>query len=181
MTVVLCPTPVLETERLVLRAPAARDFDGWRDFFLSERSQWIRGSAPAVDEPTAWRAWAGVIGHWVMRGWGTFVITTQDSDRGLGMTGPWAPVNWPEYELGWSCWDPALEGTGLMAEAAACARDHAFGVLGWKTAVSYIAPANTRSIRLAERLGAVCDPQAPRFPGEAEALVYRHPTPEVSA
>jgi RimJ/RimL family protein N-acetyltransferase len=68
-----------------------------------------------------------------------------------------------------------------MAEAAACARDHAFGVLGWKTAVSYIAPANTRSIRLAERLGAVRDPQAPRFPGEAEVLVYRHPTPEVSA
>ncbi|MBD3786274.1 MAG: GNAT family N-acetyltransferase [Sphingomonadales bacterium] len=177
MSVILCPTPVLETERLILRAPAARDFEPWRDFFLSERGRWIR-SVAEPDEALAWRAWAGVIGHWALRGWGSFVITTHDSDRGLGMCGPWAPINWPEFEIAWSCWSPDHEGTGLMTEAARAAIDHAFGRLGWSTAVSYIAPENTRSARLAEKLGARIDPDAAPFPGEAEARVYRHPKPE---
>lgn len=175
--VALSPTPVIETERLVLRAPAARDFAAWREFFLSDRSQFIR-TVPEADEALAWRAWAGVIGHWVMRGWGSFVITTHESDAALGMTGPWAPINWPEFEIGWTCWNRANEGKGLMAEAAQATIAHAFRVLGWQTAVSYIAPENTRSIRLAERIGARLDPAAAPFPGERPALVYRHPKPE---
>lgn len=177
MTVVLCPTPVIETERLVLRAPAGRDFAAWRDFFLSERSHHIRTVAEP-DEALAWRAWAGVIGHWAMRGWGSFVFTTHTNDRALGMTGPWSPINWPEHEIGWTVWSDENEGKGLVAEAARAARDHAYKVLGWQTAVSYIAPTNTRSIRLAERLGATLDANAAPFPGEKDALVYRHPKPE---
>ncbi len=175
--VALSPTPVLETARLVLRAPAARDFEAWRGFFLSDRSRFIR-STPEGDEATAWRAWAGVIGHWVMRGWGSFVVTTHESDAPIGMTGPWAPINWPEYEIGWTLWADAHEGKGLMTEAAKAALDHAFRTLRWDTAVSYIAPDNVRSLRLAARLGAVIDPLAPAFPGEREALVFRHPKPE---
>jgi len=177
MSVILCPTPVLETENLVLRAPAARDFGAWCDFFLSDRGQFIR-SMPDPDEAIAWRAWAGVIGHWAMRGWGTFVLTTHDSDAAFGMVGPWAPINWPEFEIGWSVWSPANEGRGLVAEAARAALDYAFGTLGWDTAVSYIAPENTRSRALAERLGARVDPAAVPYPGEKEALVYRHQRPE---
>ncbi|MBZ4021038.1 GNAT family N-acetyltransferase [Rhodobacter sp. TJ_12] len=175
--VALSPTPVLETERLVLRAPAARDFPAWCDFMLSDRGRFIR-STDTVDEAIAWRAWAAVIGHWVMRGWGSFVITTKDSDAALGMAGPWAPINWPEYEIGWTCWSAMHEGRGLMAEAARAAVNHAYRTLKWETAVSYIAPENTRSIALAERLGAVYDPAAKPFPGEREARVYRHPKPE---
>lgn len=180
MSVILCPTPVLETERLVLRAPAARDFEAWRDFFLSERGQHIRTVAEP-DAALAWRAWAGVIGHWVMRGWGGFVITTQQSDAALGMVGPWAPLNWPEHEIGWTVWTAENEGKGIMAEAARATLTHAFTVLGWQTAVSYIAPENTRSRALAERLGARIDPAAAPFPGDKEALVYRHPKPEGTA
>lgn len=176
MSVILCPTPVLETERFVLRAPAARDYDGWRAFFMADRSRWIRSMA-TPDEATTWRAWAGLIGHWVLRGWGSFVITTHDSDRALGIVGPWAPINWPEFEIGWSCWSEAHEGTGMMTETAQACLAHAFSTLGWSTAVSYIDAGNTRSIRLAEKLGAVLDPAAP-FPGEDPVLVYRHPKPE---
>ena len=45
------------------------------------------------------------------------------------------------------------EGRGIAREAAVAARAYAYGRLGWQTAVSMIDPANTRSIRLAERLG----------------------------
>ncbi|AOZ67925.1 GNAT family N-acetyltransferase [Rhodobacter xanthinilyticus] len=176
MTVALSPTPVLETDRLVLRAPAARDWAHWRDFFLSARGQWIRPEGTPTEE-AAWRGWAGVIGHWVLRGWGPFVITTQQSDRGLGLVGPWAPINWPEFEIAWSIWAPEHEGRGIMAEAARLARDHAFRILGWQTAVSYIDPENTRSVALARRLGATPDAAAP-FPGTPPITVYRHPKPE---
>lgn len=50
---------------------------------------------------------------------------------------------------------------------------------GIKTLVSYIDPANARSIALAERLGARHDPDAPLPEGETpeETIVYRH-TPD---
>jgi RimJ/RimL family protein N-acetyltransferase len=56
-------------------------------------------------------------------------------------------------------------------------RDWAFTVRGLKTLVSYIAPPNVRSIRLAERLGAVPDIKAARQEGDADDLVFRHPAP----
>lgn len=177
--IALSPTPVLETERLVLRAPAARDFPAWRDFIVSDRGRFMR-STDTMTEALAWRGWAGLIGHWVMRGWGPFVFTTHDSDAGLGTAGPWAPINWPEFEIGWSVWSPANEGLGLVAEAARAALDHAYGVLGWSTAVSYIDPGNSRSAALAARLGARLDTAAALPQGEtADTIgVWRHPRPE---
>jgi len=98
MTVALSPTPVLETERLVLRAPKAADWEAWRDFYMSERSHWFR----PVKEPTpeaAWRSFASITGHWVLRGWGMFVMTERGSDQGFGALGPWMPESWPEAEI----------------------------------------------------------------------------------
>jgi RimJ/RimL family protein N-acetyltransferase len=56
---------------------------------------------------------------------------------------------------------PGTEGRGLMTEAARAIRDWAFGPRGLPMLVSYIDPANTRSIALAERLGGRRDPHAP--------------------
>lgn len=178
--IALSPTPVLETERLVLRAPAARDWPAWRDFIQSDRGFWMRAD-PSITEEAAWRAWAGVIGHWVLRGWGTFVFTSHDSDRALGMAGPWAPISWPEFEIGWSVWSPENEGRGYVAEAARCVIDHAYNTLGWDTAVSYIAHDNVRSIALAERLGARRDDTAVTPGNDADCAAYRHPRPEAAA
>jgi RimJ/RimL family protein N-acetyltransferase len=81
------------------------------------------------------------------------------------------PAHYPEIELGWTLVAEA-EGRGIACEAAVAARDWAFGTLGLTTLVSYIGPENARSIRLAERLGAVRDDTAAR--PEPEDLVYRH-------
>ena len=54
MTPVLANTPVIETERLALRAPAAADWPAWRAFLASPRSDFIR--AEDYDEGKAWRA-----------------------------------------------------------------------------------------------------------------------------
>ncbi len=166
----LVNTPVLETGRLTLRAPRAADWPAWRDFAATERARFIGGP---LEADNAWRSFGHVIGMWVLRGFGSFVFTRKGSDQALGMTGPWYPEGWPERELAWTVWAPAAEGKGLALEAATAARDHAFGALGWHTAVSYIAPENTRSIALAERLGAVRD-DAAAHPGEEPCLVFRH-------
>lgn len=173
--IVLHPTPVLTTERLALRAPRAGDWPHFCDFALSERSRFVR--APEMTEALAWRGFGHVIGMWVLRGYGQFVFHLAGQDRPLGMCGPWHPAGWPEAEIGWSVWAPEAEGKGLAHEAAFAALDHAFGTMGWTTAVSYIDPENARSIALAERLGARLDRAAAHPQPDEPCLVYRHPAP----
>ncbi len=169
---------VLHTNRLVLRRPAARDWDAARAFFTSDRSKGIGGP---YELGRAWVVFAAEIGHWEIFGYGMWAVTLRDEDVAIGLVGPWTPANWPETEIGWTIWAPDLEGTGIATEAARAAIDHAWQVLGWDTIVSYIAPDNARSIRLAEKLGAVHDPDAPQPKPDTPCLVYRHPRPEVAA
>jgi len=175
-TPMLVNTPVIETDRLVLRAPQPGDWPACRAMMMSERARFIGGPAP---EGRAWRSFSNLTGHWVLRGYGNFVFCLKGSDDALGMTGAWYPADWPERELGCSVWAPEAEGKGLAFEAASAARDHIFDALGWDTAVSYIDPDNTRSIRLAERLGARLDTGA-ATPPDTNCLVYRHPAPRAA-
>lgn len=177
--IALSGTPTLTTERLTLRAPVAADWPHWRDFFLSDRATFIRPAE--ADQVLAWRAFCHVIGMWVLRGYGSFVWHRTGEHTPLGMTGPWHPVHWPEREIGWTVWSPEAEGQGYAREAAQAAIAHAFGTLGWDTAVSYIDPDNARSIALAERLGAVRDADAAVPDPSDPCLVYRHPAPERTA
>lgn len=164
---------VLETPRLVLRPPVAADWPGVRAFYLSQRSRFTYGPKT---EAAAWRSFAAEIGHWTLRGYGMFTLSEKGGDdTGLGLVGPFYPLDWPEPEIGWMLW-PAAEGRGYGYEAARACLAHAFGALGWTTAVSYIDAANDRSIALAERLGARLDAGAATL--SADTLVYRHPRPE---
>lgn len=168
-------TPVLHTARLTLRAPQNRDWEPFAAFLTGDRAVFVGGP---VTRERAWRAFGHFVGHWVLRGYGTFILTEKDSDLAIGMAGHWFPEDWPEQEIGWTVYSEAYQGKGYAFEAARAVRDHAFGALGWKTAVSYIDPANTRSIALAERLGARLDPTAATSALAEGALVYRHPHPE---
>lgn len=165
------PAPVLETARLVLRMPDARDAEGFIRFYGDPRSRHIDGPQ---DRATAWRMFATEIGHWHLRGFGMWAVCLRDApDQALGIVGAWCPDGWPEREVGWLLW-PESEGRGIGYEAGRAALDHAFGVWGWDTAVSYIAPENARSIDLAARLGALHDPHARRPDDKPGCLVYRH-------
>ena len=117
-------TAALETERLILRRPQAGDVAPWMAFCADDRSKHIR--AADIDDDKAWRAWAGIIGHWTIRGYGTFVFARKETpDAPLGLAGPWHPNGWPERELGWSIWSAENEGEGYVREAAEAARAHA--------------------------------------------------------
>ncbi len=173
----LAQTPVIETARLVLRAPMRGDFEPCAAFFASDRAGFVGGP---IDRGLAWRAVCHLTGHWVHRGYGMFIFHAKDDPSPLGMAGPWFPEGWPEPEIGWSVFGAAAEGRGYAHEAASAARDFAWRNLGWTTAVSYIDPRNDRSIALARRLGAVRDDTA-TSPGDGGDHVYRHPAPEARA
>ncbi|MEM1431630.1 MAG: GNAT family N-acetyltransferase [Pseudomonadota bacterium] len=172
----LAGTPTLETERLILRAPALQDWETCRAFMATERARFTGGIR---SEHEAWRGFGHIVGHWALRGFGSFVFCDRATGATLGLAGPWYPSTWPEREIGWSVWRDEAEGKGYAFEAARAAIAHAFDTLGWDSAVSYIDPDNARSIALAERLGAVRDAAAPR--PDPTDLVYRHPKPGADA
>lgn len=145
--------PTLETARLRLRAPGARDFDAYAAFRASDRARFVGGPFSRADSFTPFCA---LFGHWQVRGYGRWIVADRAEDRALGLVGLHFPEGWPEPELAWSLFDGA-EGRGIALEAARAARDFARDRLGWTTAISLIAPGNARSIALAERLGAVHD------------------------
>lgn len=165
--------PILQTERLTLRAPRLADFERWAEFFASDRSRHERGP---LDRIEGYKTWAADVALWTLRGYGPFGLDDRATGDYLGEVGIYQPEGYPGPELGWFV-VPEAEGKGYAAEAA---RAHAFRDLGWTMAVSYIDPANARSIALAERLGAIRDEKA-AHPGDAPCLVYRHRAPEARA
>lgn len=185
MTSVTYQFSTLETDRLNLRPPVFSDFDILANFLADPRSETI--GAGSHDRTEAWKVFSRLAGMWMLRGYGPFVLEEKATGKPLGSIGPWHPISWPEAEIAWTIWDAKAEGKSFAFEAAKAARDHAFTTLGWDTAVSYIDASNTRSRALAERLGAVIDPDAeyPKFgtPEDADkepCLVYRHLKPEVA-
>jgi RimJ/RimL family protein N-acetyltransferase len=177
MTVPRGQSAVLETPRLVLRRPRPADAEGFIGFLGSERAVHLGGP---MARPAAWRVFATVLGHWEMLGFGLWAVCRHGSERAVATVGLLRPEGWPEGEIAWHVLDPSAEGAGIAFEAAEAARAHAYEVLGWPGAVSYIAPANARSIRLAERLGAVADAEAP-VPEGLACTAWRHPGPEALA
>jgi len=176
MTVRLTGIPEFETARLRLRAPSEADFEAECAFYASNRAHAVGGPYPRAD---VWRRLASVIGHWVFRGYGFWAVDEKASGAYCGRVGLWNPEGWPEPEIGWTLMAHA-EGRGIAHEAALAARGHAYGALGWKTAISLIAPGNARSLALAARLGAVREADY-RHPTHGILALWRHPGPEAQA
>lgn len=164
--------PVIETTRLILRGPEPEDYPNFKSTFTSYRARFMGGPLNPYE---SWMLYAAEIGHWRIRGYGMWMIHDRRTDETYGMAGGWKPAMWPEAELAWVIW-PEVAGRGIALEATHAARSWFYRELGWKTAVSYIDPKNLDSIRLAERLGARRDPDAPTVDGHD--VVYRHPSPE---
>ena len=168
--------PTLTTDRLTLRAPRLADFEPYAAYFASDRAELERGRC---DRAGAWKEFSTVAGQWLLRGYGGFSIEERATGGYLGEVGVFHEDSYPEPELGWMV-VAAAEGRGIAQEAALAVRRWAYRTLGLTTLVSYIDAGNARSIRLAERLGATRDNNAP-LPENQHCLVYRHPGPEALA
>ena len=170
----LVSAPRLVTDRLILRGPEPRDAEPMIAFLLDRsRSDGFGGYDHRGD---AWRWFALNVGHWHLRGYGYFTIEMKDSGTPAGICGIWNPEGWPEPELGWVVFE-GYEGQGIAREAAERARRYAYADLGLTTLTSNIVPGNTRSVALAERMGATYERTYMNY-SMGEDMLYRHPGPE---
>lgn len=165
--------PVINTDTLILRGYRETDFYPFAAFAASERSRFVGGPQ---DRHAAWRSFMAAIGHWALRGYGMWMVEHRESQQVAGRVGVILNDGWHEPELGWHIYD-GFEGKGLAFEACVAARTYAAQHFGINPLMSYIDAGNTRSVRLAERLG--CE-----FERDVEVVgnpcqLWRHPMVEV--
>ena len=142
--------PTLETERLILKPPAAEDFEPWAAFAGDEEAaRYLGGPQP---RSVAWRGMASMTGSWILRGFGMFCVFEKASGDWVGRLGPWQPEDWPGTEVGWGI-ARAKWGRGYATEGATAAIDWAFDNLGWTEVIHCIDAGNANSQAVAKRLG----------------------------
>lgn len=145
--------PVIETDRLILRAFREDDLDAYAEMGQDpEVMAFLSADGSLLTRADAWRQMAMFLGHWELRGFGTWAVEERATGAFVGRVGLHFPEGWPDRELGWTI-ARGFWGRGYASEAARAAIGHAFGPLGWTHLVSLIHQGNQRSALLAERLG----------------------------
>lgn len=160
--------PIIRTDRLLLREPILADWPAFAEVMTSDRAKYMGGPFSIGQ---AWGTFCHGVALWQLFGVGNLSIELRETKQCIGQIEINQGPRFPEPELGWQI-QIGAEGRGYAYEAAVALRDWAFRERKVETLVSYIGPENSRSIRLAERLGATLDEKArPQDPGD---LVYRH-------
>jgi RimJ/RimL family protein N-acetyltransferase len=158
----------LETERLTLRMWREDDFEDYaRICGDAEVMRFLGGYA--FSRADAWRHMAFLIGHWHLRGFGHWAVEEKASGRVIGRLGFLNPVGWPAFEIGWTLGRESW-GKGYAIEGARRALAYAFTEMDKDHVISLIAPENTASIKVAERLGETLEGRTQLF--DHEVLIY---------
>ncbi len=160
--------PTLQSQRLVLRPMRDDDFAAYEALMASPRAAYMGGPH---DRRAAWGMFCSDVAGWAIFGHGALMLDHRETGETLGQVGLNAGPLFPETELGWFLYD-GREGAGFATEAAVALRDWAFAQLPLDSLVSYTDAANAASRKVAERMGAIEDADAPR--PDPEDIVYRH-------
>ena len=166
--------PVVHTKRLTLRDYEMSDFEPFAQFWVSDRTEFVGGK---LARKAAWTAFTSHRGQWDIRGFGLWMVAEKASGAPVGWAGFYYPEYWSEVELGWVLFRE-FEGQGYAVEAAEAACTYGAVNFGINQPVSYIVDGNQRSIRLAEKLGAM---RETTFTNDGiKVHAYRHPGPEAA-
>jgi RimJ/RimL family protein N-acetyltransferase len=149
---------MIATERLVLRKPRAEDAPDLAVAYADPEVVRFIGDGSTASLAEVREGIEEWLERWDTWGLSLFSLERRDDGRVVGRAGflRWDPETWEvggdETELGWLL---AREhwGHGYATEGALALRDWAFAERGLTRLISLIAPANLRSIRVAERLG----------------------------
>jgi RimJ/RimL family protein N-acetyltransferase len=159
----------LETDRLTLRMFREEDLDAYAAMCADPEVMRYLGEGKTLARADAWRQMAMILGHWRLRGFGFWAVEERATGALLGRIGFFQPEGWPGFELGWTLRREAW-GHGYATEGARRALRHAFTTMDRAHVISLIYPANTPSIRVAERIGETVERRVELF--GHEVLVY---------
>lgn len=161
----------IETERLFLRPFRSKD---WKDMlqYYSDAEAIRYTTGRTLTENETWQKVATSIGHWQIFGYGPYAIEHKATQRVIGTTGPWFPIDWPSPEIKWAL-SKEYWGQGLATEAVKAVQKMVWQHLPDIAFISLIDSRNQASIRLAEKVGAQLESERP-FRGGLWYL-YRHP------
>jgi RimJ/RimL family protein N-acetyltransferase len=150
-------TPVLETERLRLRAHRVDDLPECAAMWAEEGVTRFIGGKPLTEEET-WLRMLRHAGHWALLGFGYWVVEEKSTGRFLGEAGlaefrrEIVPSIVGTPEAGW-VFAGASHGNGYASEAMRAILAWGEARFGDRRSVCLIDPENVASLRLAERLG----------------------------
>jgi RimJ/RimL family protein N-acetyltransferase len=142
----------LETDRLSMRAFRETDLDDYARICADRQVMRYIGNGLPLSREDSWRSLALILGHWRLRGYGLWAVEEKRTQRLIGRIGLFNPEGWPGLEVGWLL-DRARWRQGFATEGGRAVLDFAFSQLGAEQVISVIQPANTASIRVAEKLG----------------------------
>jgi RimJ/RimL family protein N-acetyltransferase len=161
--------PILQTERLILRAFKPTDLDDYAALCASpDVAEFTGGNTRTLIE--IWNSMAEASGQWVLRDYGLFAV--EHFGRIIGIAGVVYPMDWPEPSIAYSL-HPSVWGRGLATDAVCAVRDWAFVERRFDYLASFILPGNARSIRVAEKLGALKEGTVELRGKVVERWVYR--------
>jgi len=147
---------LIESERLRLAPPGLDDFAATAEMFSDENVVTYIGAQP-LDRASAWTKFLRDVGHWTVEGFGLFSVFERQTGLYVGKVGHARFERLPEdngqaaIEMSWTL-KSAFHGQGYATEAANAALDWFDSRHRCRT-FCIIAPANTPSLRLADRLG----------------------------
>ncbi|WP_157971149.1 GNAT family N-acetyltransferase [Pseudogemmobacter bohemicus] len=162
--------PILNSDRLILRAPEAGDLAAFTAFAGSERTRFV---GDAKTPAQAAEKFAAMIGQWYLRGYGRFTITGRESGAALGHAGPLHFDTSAPVDLTWSLWSAGSEGCGLASEAVQLVRDWMVADGRFASAVTSIHRDNHASAAIARKIGGVAT--AEPSPHLAGAVLWHFP------
>jgi RimJ/RimL family protein N-acetyltransferase len=153
----MAAVPLLETERLILRAHQADDFPDcvamWRDPQVLKYT--IGSESPP---PRTWQRLLAYRGHWLLLGFGYWAVQSKASGRYVGELGfadfhrDFTPSIEGIPEIGWALATHA-HGRGYATEALRRVIEWGDAHLGVERTVCIVHRDNAPSLRLAEKLG----------------------------
>jgi RimJ/RimL family protein N-acetyltransferase len=151
-------SPLIETERLLLRLPRAEDAPDLAVAYAEPETVRYIGDGSTATLEELEEAISQWLERWEAWGVGFFSLERRDDGRVLGRAGflRWDPATWeiggPETEIGWLLGQEHW-GHGYATEAAVALRDWARRERDLPRLISLIQHGNLRSVRVAEKLG----------------------------
>jgi len=153
--------PVVETERLRLRALTVEDFPAHRDLWADPDVARFTTMRPQTAEE-AWSRMLRVAGLWSLLGFGLWLVEEKATRAFVGEVGLFdlrrdliypdgSTRSLPTPEVGWTL-APAMHSRGYATEAVRAALDWARGRFIADEVSCLIHPENARSLRVAAKL-----------------------------